>query len=165
MLEKMLRHDEGCKTTVYWDHLGYPTIGIGHLIIKEATKDMAKINRILSEHVGRQITDGKITDVEVSNLLRKDINSLRVTLEKYADLRDAYYRVDPIRQFAIENMCFQQGVAGVAKFKKMIAALSAGKWDEAQKQGLDSLWAKQTPNRAKRVTEVLRTGDMSPYGL
>lgn len=165
MLVKMLTYDEGCKTEVYWDHLGYPTIGIGHLIVKEVTKDMKKINQILSGHVGRTVTDGKITQAEVEMLLNKDIDSLRSTICKYTDLNTAYTRLDPVRRMAIENMCFQQGVAGVSKFKKMVAALIAGNWKEAKAQGLDSTWAKQTPNRAKRVTDVLLLGNLSPYGL
>lgn len=32
-LEEMLIYDEGRVLKVYWDHLGYPTVGIGHLII------------------------------------------------------------------------------------------------------------------------------------
>ena len=29
-----LKIDEGIKEEIYLDHLGYPTLGIGHLIIK-----------------------------------------------------------------------------------------------------------------------------------
>ena len=31
-LQKELAADEGCKLEIYLDHLGYPTVGIGHLI-------------------------------------------------------------------------------------------------------------------------------------
>ena len=48
MLSEMLKFDEGSKLTVYWDTEGYPTIGIGHLILKLKTKDMGTINRVLS---------------------------------------------------------------------------------------------------------------------
>ena len=34
-LRKELTVDEGCIDKIYLDHLGYPTLGIGHLITKE----------------------------------------------------------------------------------------------------------------------------------
>ena len=48
-------------------------------------------------------------------------------------------------------MAYQLGVNGVLKFKKMIEALRSKDYKEASKQGLDSLWAKQTPQRANRL--------------
>ena len=34
-LREELEIDEGCKYEIYLDHLGYPTFGIGHLIIDD----------------------------------------------------------------------------------------------------------------------------------
>ena len=53
------------------------------------------------------------------------------------------------------NMSYQLGVGGVLKFKKMLEALKNKDYVEASKQGMDSLWAKQTPNRAKRLMDRL----------
>ena len=33
-LRDELESDEGCRYEIYLDHLGYPTFGIGHLIVK-----------------------------------------------------------------------------------------------------------------------------------
>ena len=33
-LREQLKIDEGCVYKIYTDHLGYPTFGIGHLIIE-----------------------------------------------------------------------------------------------------------------------------------
>ena len=38
----------------------------------------------------------------------------------------------------------------------MMAALKAGDWLLAALEANDSKWAKQTPNRAKRVTDLMR---------
>ncbi len=56
-------------------------------------------------------------------------------------------------------MAFQLGVNGVANFKKMIAALIARDYAAAAREMLDSNWAKvQTPARAQRMAEMMRTG-------
>lgn len=165
MLDKLLTIDEGVKTTVYWDHLGYPTVGIGHLIIKEQTKDMAKILSALSSQVKRKLTTPVISMNEVNALFQSDLATLRAQIETNANVKAAWCKLDPVRKAALENMCFQLGVRGVAGFRKMLAALAVGNWAEAKKQGLDSTWAKQTPNRAKRVTDVLLTGTYKSYNL
>jgi lysozyme len=48
------------------------------------------------------------------------------------------------------------GVSGVLKFKGMLEALKAGKRELAANEALDSLWARQTPERARRVAEQIR---------
>ena len=39
----------------------------------------------------------------------------------------------------------------LTKFKKMWAAIKVADWKEAAVEGRDSLWHKQTPNRAERL--------------
>ena len=67
------------------------------------------------------------------------------------------------RLAVLESMCYQLGIAGFRKFKNMISAIDIGDWGEAAKQALDSRWAKQTPKRAERHAEVLRTGTLEAY--
>ena len=53
-------------------------------------------------------------------------------------------------------MCYQLGVSGFSKFKKTIYYLETEQYEEASVEMLDSLWAKQTPNRAKELSEAVR---------
>ena len=53
------------------------------------------------------------------------------------------------------NMCYQLGLRGFSKFKKTIYYLETEQYEEASIECLDSLWAKQTPNRAKELSEQL----------
>ncbi|UYD59259.1 baseplate central spike complex protein [Aeromonas phage avDM6] len=163
MLEKMLKFDEGSKLTVYWDTEGYPTIGIGHLILKLKTKDMGAINRELSSHVGRTVMNGTITDSEQSMLFAKDLDTVRSSMKRYEDLWGTYVGLDAVRKTALENMVFQMGAKGVNGFPSMLRALRNKDWAGAKKHGLASAWAKQTPNRAKRVTDVIETGTYKGY--
>jgi lysozyme len=135
-LVEQLRRDEGEKLHAYEDHLGFLTIGVGRLI------DVRR--------------GGGITREESAYLLANDIRRVD------ADLRRRYAwfaELDEVRQAALVNMAFQLGPGGLAAFRKMLTAVRLGKWEEARAHALDSLWAKQTPNRAKRVARQLATGE------
>jgi lysozyme len=53
-------------------------------------------------------------------------------------------------------MAYQLGVEGVAKFVLMLTALERGDRETAAVNALASEWAKQTPDRAKRVATLIR---------
>ena len=52
-------------------------------------------------------------------------------------------------------MCFNMGSPRVSKFKKMFAALEVQDYQTASKEMLDSKWANQVPNRARRLSEIM----------
>ena len=54
------------------------------------------------------------------------------------------------------HLAYQLGLNGLLKFKKMIKALYDMDYETAADEGLDSLWYKQTPNRANRLMKQLR---------
>jgi lysozyme len=131
-----LEADEGFREHAYQDTLGYWTIGIGRLIDKRK--------------------GGRITKAEAFFLLDNDIE------EKYHELITALPWVvdqpDHIQR-ALCNMSFQLGVPGLLAFKRTLALIQAKKYEEAANNALLSKWAKQTPNRAKRVTDMIRLGE------
>ena len=58
---------------------------------------------------------------------------------------------------ALTDMSYQMGYDRLGSFKKLKAAIRKGDWQSAEKEALDSLWAKtQTPNRARRVAGILK---------
>ena len=133
---KQLKFDEGEILHAYDDHLGFTTIGVGRLIDKRK--------------------GGGISPDESAYLLNNDIASRdQVLRSKYA----WFGQLNEPRQAAVINMAFQLGLAGLAGFPKMLASLRDEKFAEAETHALDSLWAKQTPARAKRVARQLRTGE------
>lgn len=164
-IEEMLRRDEGVKVSLYWDHLGFPTIGIGHLILHEKTKDRVRIGNALSQQVGRKVTDGRITQEEVSTLFAKDLTTVHKDIARNGTVGPVYATLDSARKMAIENMCFQMGVGGVAKFKNTLAAMARQEWQKAHDGMLDSAWAKQTPSRANRVSKIILNGNLASYGV
>ncbi|HBA9627248.1 TPA: glycoside hydrolase family protein [Escherichia coli] len=155
----MIRYDEGEKLTIYKDSEGYYTIGVGHLLTKSPSKEQALIE--LDKLVGHK-AHGYINEQESDKILNDDINKATQQIGK-TELFNTYTIVDSVRRAALINMVFQLGINGVLKFKKMIAYMNTRQFDKAADEALDSLWAKQTPNRAKRVTDVIRYGDFRSY--
>lgn len=132
-----LRRDESEVLTAYQDHLGFWTIGVGVLI--DARKPGAGI-----------------TPDESAMLLMNRIGDRRRRLEaalswfKYLDL---------VRQAGLLNMAYQLGSNGLLGFKKALAAIRDQRWALAETELLDSDWAKQTPERARRVARQVATGE------
>ena len=142
MINELLMFEEGYRPRAYYCSEGYPTIGIG---TKLGPKDapLSHYTFTVSEKVAKAMLDDELLSA------RKELIKHRW----YTDLNSD-------RQDIIKSMAYQLGVNGLFKFKKMIAALERKDWAEAEIQALDSLWARQTPNRASRHAEVLRTGDL-----
>lgn len=129
LLENIKKH-EGFVEHVYDDSLGIPTIGYGFAI-----KDL-----ILDEDIAEEI------------LIRKLEKLKRNATARFKWLEDMPVEVQEV----ILNMCYQLGVTGTSKFRKAISALQEGDWEEAANEMLDSLWARQTPNRAKELSDTIR---------
>lgn len=155
----MIRYDEGEKLIVYKDTEGYWTIGVGHLLTKDPSKETAF--RELDKLVGKNHY-GYINKKESETILENDINRTIKDISK-TKLSATYTIIDGVRRTALVNMCFQLGVSGVLQFKKMIAHLNNNEYELAADEALNSKWARQTPNRAKRVTDVIRYGDYRSY--
>ena len=134
-LRKQLLRHEGEVLHAYEDHLGYLTIGVGRLIDKRR--------------------GGGITHDEAMMLLDNDIRRVIDELESRAPW---FKRLDTTRQQAIANMAFQLGVSGLLGFRKMIGALDHGDYRKAADEALDSRWARQTPNRAREIADMIRKG-------
>ena len=140
MIDKLtaqLRRDEGIKATAYQDHLGYWTIGVGRLIDS------------------RKPGSGLRPD-EIDYLLRNDINDRVAALTKALPW---FVSLDDARRGVLLNMAFQLGTTGMLGFKSTLALVAAGKYSEAAEQMLKSKWATQTPARAKRLAEQMKTGE------
>jgi len=129
LLESIKKH-EGFVEHVYDDSLGIPTIGYGFAI-----KDL-----ILDEDIAEDILMRKLEK------LKRNANA------RFQWLEDMPQEV----QAVVLNMCYQLGVTGVSKFRKAISALQEGEWHEAADEMLDSLWARQTPNRATELSNIVR---------
>jgi len=94
-----------------------------------------------------------ITEEESSSILAGRISQLHL---KLLDDLDWYKDMPPEVKGVIIEMCYQMGYAGFCKFKKAIAAMKEHDWKTASIEMLDSLWAKQTSNRANQLADIVR---------
>ena len=133
--------DEGVVLEVYLDHLGYPTVGVGHLILE-------------SDPEHGQGVGFKITQTRCDELFYQDIRNVLNDCEGH--LSEWSTHPEEVK-LIVANMAFNLGITRVKKFKMMFSALNEGDWVEASIQGLDSKWAKQVYNRAHRLMDRLRS--------
>jgi lysozyme len=133
-----LEAEEGRRKSAYQDSLGYWTIGIGRLI--DARRG------------------GGLSDAEINYLLANDVNKAIAQMQGWPSWERV--KSDPARATALISMCFQLGATGLAGFKNSLAAIAQGAWTTAAASLRASLWAKQTPNRAKRVIAMIETGKL-----
>ena len=129
-LLKRIKEHEGFRSRVYKCTEGYDTIGYGFAI-----KDLE-----LDEDIAEEI------------LLRK----LEKLIKRIRDKFDWLDTVPHEVQGVLVNMSYQMGVTGVSKFKKALHAMQMFQWKIAADELLDSRWAKQTPNRAKELSDIIR---------
>ena len=123
MLIDDIKAEEGFSGTVYVCSEGFDTVGYGSRM--------------------------PITKEEAELLLEYRLKGMKAQLTGYLydiDIKDEAWDI-------LFNMSYQMGVKGVLNFKNMIKALKNNDYKEASIQMLDSLWAKQTPNRAKRLSD------------
>jgi lysozyme len=71
--------------------------------------------------------------------------------------------LNPVREAVMLSMAYQMGVTGLLGFKNMQSAIDRRAYWEAADHMLDSRWAKQTPARAERHAEMMRTGKLLDY--
>ena len=135
-LKQQLIRDEGSVSHAYEDNLGFTTIGVGRLI------DFRR--------------GGGVSDSEIDYLLSNDIE------EKTAQILAALpwaSKLSETRRAVLINMAFQLGINGLLKFKRALGSIEDGQYSEAAMEMLDSLWAQQTPERAKRLAKQMTTGE------
>lgn len=129
-LIESIKESEGFRSKVYRCTEGYDTIGYGFAI-----KDLE-----LDEDICHQILVKKLDDL-IDNANDKFPFLLEIPDEK-ADI--------------VYEMIYQMGLNGVSKFKLMLKALEKQDFEKASAEMLDSLWAKQTPNRALKMSNKMK---------
>ena len=69
-------------------------------------------------------------------------------------MKEPWWRsLDDNRQRILANMCFNLGYPRLSGFKRFLAALHTGQWETAAVEMMDSKWATQVGDRAKRLRD------------
>lgn len=135
-IRDQLKREEGVVPHAYQDSLGYLTIGVGRLI------DVRR--------------GGGLSPDEVDYLLDNDIAAK--TCEVMRDLPWAATLSEP-RQAVLVGMAFQMGTKALLGFHTSLGHVERGEYGLAASTMLNSLWARQTPERANRLALQMETGE------
>ena len=145
--EQLIR-DEGNIPHAYQDHLGYWTIGVGHLI---------------DERKGGSIS-AKVRFI----LLQDDVSNKTLDITTRLPWAEA---LNPARFAVLQHMAFMTGIGGLLKFVNTLRAIRDGKYSEAAERLLDSEMARDQrrlmdlskdpsrKTRCERLAQQLETGN------
>mgnify|MGYP003665573714 CR=1 FL=1 len=137
-LRKQLEIDEGVEYEIYNDHLGYPTFGVGHLVLESDPE--------YNRPVGSAVLESRVVEAFESDCVLIDCITL------YLD----FYDLPEEAQQIIANMMFNMGRTRLSKFKGMKRGVDARDWNAAADEMVDSAWYRQVTNRADRLVERMR---------
>lgn len=136
LLTEHLKREEGFRRSAYRDHLGYLTIGYGRMIDSRR--------------------GGGITTDEGAMLLRNDVDKVEIALALALPWTT---HLTEARRTILISMAYQMGIEGLLKFKHTLNHVHNFQYQQAAEGMLDSLWAKQTPERAQRMALAMATGN------
>ena len=137
-LLKSVKEHEGFRSKVYLDTLGKRTVGYGHLCVEDHWED------------DKEYEWGYLEEILIKDL-REAIAGADELIEQH-NCKDLEGQAKEV----VVEMIFQLGKTGVSKFKKMWEALSEYNYIGASFEMLDSKWANQTPNRAKKMAALMK---------
>lgn len=137
LIAQLIR-DEGERLKAYQDEGGVWTVGVGH--------------------TGPDVIPYMvITQDRSRDLLYEDIATANAHVIKF--LPDAKKELDPVRFAVLVNMTFNMGIDGLLGFHHFLDSLEIHDYDTASWQMLESKWATQVGDRAKRLSQQILTGE------
>jgi lysozyme len=126
---EQLRRDEGVRYEAYRDSLGNLTFGTGFTF--------------------------PIDEAENSFILQHRADLVYAQLMEFG----WFQKLDPVRQGVLENMGYNLGVAKLLHFVHFLAALDKLDYQTAAQEMLNSNWAIQVGDRAKRLAQQMVSGE------
>lgn len=143
-ITSLLQYEEGFREKPYLCSEGYPTVGTG-IRIGPKGADLKNYEFTVPREV-----DAVWLQYKLNECMRGMLGNERIS--------KAINVLDEARTAVLVSMAYQMGVAGLAQFKNTLYLVETKQFEEAAKAMLDSKWARQTPNRARRHAEQMRSG-------
>ena len=176
-----IMREEGKRAEPYKDNIGIAigvgrnltTFGISNLELK-AMNPQANV----TDHIDKvSIGEGRIyiQDLETAKtLLKTPLNDHKIALLLLSNLRDTatdaqnvfqyvWEDFDSARKEAVVNLMFNLGLTNFLEFKKLIGHMKKLEYNEASQEVLLSLAAEQNPERYRRISKVIETGDVKYF--
>jgi lysozyme len=156
--DQLILH-EGLRLRVYTCTANKKTIGVGRnledvgLYPEERDRILGRTGLSRSQVINI-LEERGITKDEALYMLDNDIAGYTKDVEQFPWFK----YLDPVRQKIIVDMCFNLGLAGLKKFRKMIGHLEAGAYSNAAEEMKDSKWYWEAGNRSRRLVKMMATG-------
>jgi GH24 family phage-related lysozyme (muramidase) len=151
--ETLMKLREGVKNKVYFDSLGKPTVGIGHLVCPADKLEVGDV----------------VTDTQISAFFKKDSAAALAAARAQADQAGI---TDPNFIVYLASVNFQLGTGWTKIFKKTWKMIVDGKYNDAADALNDTKWQRQTPVRVddfqkalRRLSNKNKLGEMFMQGL
>ena len=144
----LLNYEEGWSGKPYYCSEGYPTIGTG-IKIGPKGAPLSNYQFTLSKAVGA---------VWLSEMIQQKV----ADMSTHSNITAAMSVCNDARKSVLISMAYQMGADGLAAFNNTLKAISEQRWNDAASGMLNSKWAKQTPNRAKRHAQQMLSGNWAP---
>lgn len=133
--QSLIKKHEGLRLKMYKDSRGIETIGYGfNLRANSISPDLAQ----------------QLLDLELNPLV------------EYFEQQDWYQALSPARQAVVLDMSYNMGLETFLSFHQFLAFLKAGDWENAAKDILGTLWAKEVGNRATEDSQIILSGTFGP---
>ena len=131
-----IKQDEGLRLTAYWDPIGNVwTVGWGS--------------------TGPAVHEGTVWTLEEAEAaLQNDVDVAANDVDMAFPWAEA---MGVIRWSVLVNMAFNMGLSRLQEFHMALEAMQAGNYPEAATQMLNSLWASQVGDRAKRLAQQMES--------
>jgi lysozyme len=152
-LDKLIEH-EGMILEVYQDTLGIDTIGIGRNL-KDRGISKEELAYLDIPNIETVYQHG-ITEADARFLAMNDI---KIVEDELCRVHPCVENLDAVRQLILMDMAFNMGVPRLCKFKKMWNAIHEGNFEAAGLEMMDSKWARQVGNRAKKLSDAMKAGE------
>jgi lysozyme len=105
--------------------------------------------------VGRNIEDRGLSNPEIDFL--RD-NDLALSRQELTTKLPWFVGLDPVRQAVLIDMHFNMGWPVLSTFKNTLEYIRKGENEKAATAMLQSKWASQVGNRAKRLAKMMQWG-------
>ena len=153
LIDQLILH-EGMELQVYKDHLGIDTIGVGRNLEDRGITDgeLAFMNMLKTE-----VYEQGITEAHARFLLANDID---IVEKELSNAHPCISGIGDVRIRVLLDMGFNLGVPRLNKFKNMWKAVHDRDFSLAAVEMLDSRWASQVGQRAVRLANAMRDGEL-----
>jgi lysozyme len=105
--------------------------------------------------VGRNLEDRGMSNPEIDFLRDNDIALSRQELTMKLPW---FSGLDPVRQAVLIDMHFNMGWSTLSQFTNTLGFIQRGEHEKAASAMLQSKWASQVGNRAKRLSKMMQWG-------